>query len=97
LSSAGLSLNPTGNIDAIAKDIVLAVNYVTDVNADAHIHALLIFDTGIFCRELALDIHRAVDGAKNAGKIGKERIANGLDNSPLVGVNLTLQYLVMTG
>jgi hypothetical protein len=53
------ALQPGSNVDAVAIDAGLVVDYVTDIDADAELHAALRLDCGIALCHLGLDGGRA--------------------------------------
>src|ERR1700721_361783 len=55
----GNILQPCGDVDAVAEDVVVVDNDVADVNTDAKFDPLLLRRGGILLRHPALNLHRA--------------------------------------
>jgi hypothetical protein len=61
-------LQPYRHVDAVAVDVVILDDDVTDVDADAQGDPLGLRDFGIARSHAALDLHRALHGLHDAGK-----------------------------
>ena len=65
----GQRLEPRGDIDAVAKDVVAIDDDVADVDADTKIDPLLGRDTGIAFSHASLNVHGAPYRIDNAWKL----------------------------
>lgn len=66
----GNALKPSGNIYAVAENVVVIKNDVTDVNTDAKFDPLILRHTGVLFGNAALDLNctaRSIDGAGEFG------------------------------
>ena len=62
------------DIHAGAVKIVLFDNDITQVDADAESHPLVLRDGGIALRNLALDLYRAANGLDDAGELRDDTV-----------------------
>ena len=81
-NSARLSntLQPRGDIDAVAENIVVVKNDVTDVDADPEIDAVL-WEIHILTGHAALNLNRAASGIHRAGELHQQPVTGGLDDA----------------
>ena len=77
----GNSLQPGGNVDAIAKDIVVVDDDVADMDADPEFNPDIWRDVGILRGHGALNFDRAAGGIDGAGEFHQHAIAGGLDDA----------------
>jgi len=68
-----------GNIDAIAKDIVVVDDNITDVNADAKLNAIVLGRICILLGHAALNFDGASRCIDGTGKLDQHAIASCLD------------------
>ena len=69
------------NIDAVAKDIVVFDDDITDVNADAKFDPLVLRHIGILLGHAALDFDGAAYGIDGTGKLDEHAVAGILDDA----------------
>jgi hypothetical protein len=69
-----------GNIDAVAEDIIIIKNDVTDMNADAEFDPLILRHGGILLGHAALEFNRAAHCIDSAGKLDQHSVARSLDD-----------------
>ena len=74
-------LQPCGDVDAIAEDLIIIVDHVTEVDADTKLHTPLGLDRGIAFDHLPLNGHRALDRVQHAGELGQDAVAGGIDDT----------------
>ena len=68
------------NIDAVAEDIIIIKNDVTDMNADAEFDPLILRHGGILLGHAALEFNRAAHRIDGAGKLDQHSVARSLDD-----------------
>ena len=75
-------LEPCGNVDAIAEQIITGGDYVAHVNCDPQRKATI--DIGALSRgrKRLLDPHRAADGLDNARERSQQAVTRGLEHAP---------------
>ena len=80
-NTAGLCdpLEPRGDIDAVAENVVAFDEHVAEVDADAIADALLLWHVGVALGHHGLDRHRAFHGGDDGGKLQQHAIARRLD------------------
>ena len=84
----GKSLEPRGDVDALAVDIALLVhNHVTQIDTNAQLQRVT---TG---GELILNICSTSEGGNGASKFGQNAIARGFNQAPLVTAQVRLDNL----
>ena len=108
-SPNGQRFDARGDVHPVPIHVGLAMDHVTDMDADAHVDVALGGLRGIAGDDRALDLHRALGCLERAGKLDQEPIAGGLDlaaveqrelraqQSLLLGEQLQRQRLVMLG
>src|SRR4029077_2417079 len=75
------SLQPRGDVDAIAEDSIIIVDHVTEVDADTKLHTPLGLDRGIAFDHLPLNGDRALDRVQHAGELGQDAVSGGIDDT----------------
>ena len=75
--AAGLRdpLQSCGNVDAVAKDIVLVDDDVADMNTDAELDSEVLHHVRAMHRHAALDLHRTSYGVDSASELDQHTIA----------------------
>ncbi len=81
----GNTLQPSGNIDTVAEDIVLIENDITDVDADAELDPLILRRDGTLFGHTALDFNCTAHRIDGAGKLDQHSVTGCLDNAPTMG------------
>jgi len=82
----GQRFEPGGNIDAVAEDVAILDDDVTDIDAHAKFDAALFRYDGAAGDHLALQLDRAAHRVDDAGELGKEAVAGRLDDpTPMLG------------
>src|SRR4051794_888220 len=74
-------LKARGNIDAIAKDIVVVDDDIADVDTDPEFNPDTLRDVGVLHGHAALDLNRAAGGIDGAGKLDQHSVAGSLDDA----------------
>jgi hypothetical protein len=79
--AAGLRdpLQPRGDVDPVAKDIVVVDDDVTDMNADAEFDPVVLWHVGILPGHAALDFNRKARRIDCAGEFDQHAVAGRLD------------------
>ena len=78
----GQAFDAGGDVDAIAEDVAVLHHDVAEIDADAKPHLALRRQLLIRLREIALDLHRALDGGEDAAEFGQDAVAGGVANPP---------------
>ena len=73
-----------GDIDTIAKDVVVLDNHIAEVDADAELNPSRRRDIRVASRHPALDLGSAQDRIDNALEFDQHAVAGGLDNAAVV-------------
>ena len=84
----GERLHASGNVDAIAIDIALVDDDVTDVDADAEFDPPIFGNCSVALCHGALDFHGATNGIDRARKFDKSTVTCGLDDTAAMFRNL---------
>jgi hypothetical protein len=79
------ALKAGSNVDAIAEDVVVIENDVTDVNADAEFDPLILRHGGILLGHAALDFNRKAHRIDGAGKLDQHAVTGRLDDVASMG------------
>jgi hypothetical protein len=74
-------LQPRGDVDAIAKNIVLVNHDIADVNADAKFNPGILRYVGVLLSHSALDFDGATNCVYGAGELDQHAVAGSLDNA----------------
>jgi hypothetical protein len=77
----GEALQPSGDVDAVAKNVAVVQDDVADMNADPQFDPLGRRDIEIGAGHRQLDIDRATRGIDRAGKFRQHAVAGGLDDA----------------
>src|SRR6516162_1759165 len=77
----GQGFEPGGNVDAIAEDVAILDDDVTDIDAHAKFDAALCRSCGVAGDHLALQLDRTAHRVDNAGKLRKEAVASRFDDA----------------
>ncbi len=93
----GQPLQPVGDIDAVAMDVVALDNDVAEVDADAELDPLVRRHAGVSLCLGLLDLDRATQGVDHAGKLDQQAVAHGLDQASAVLVDLWLKQVLKVG
>src|ERR671934_43463 len=76
------SLQTRSDIDAVAVNILVVDDDVTDVETDAKLDTPFRRDLDVALGDLPLDVDRAAYRIDDAGKLDQDAIARGLDDAP---------------
>jgi hypothetical protein len=79
---SGDSLEPGGDVHAVAVDPVAFDKHVADMNADAKLHAPINGPGAVFRRERSLDFDGAAHGVHGTRKLGEKIVARRIDDAP---------------
>src|SRR5208282_5485812 len=77
----GDSLQPRGNVDAVAEDTIIVVDDIAEIDAHAKLHPPRGVDSGIAFDHLALDGDGALDRVHHAGELGQYTVAGSVDDA----------------
>jgi hypothetical protein len=80
----GQRLEPGGDIDAIAEQIVALDHDVAEIDADAEFEAPVLGQLGVAAGKLRLDLDRTSHGLDGACELGEHAIAGGTDDAAVV-------------
>jgi hypothetical protein len=81
----GNTLKAGSNVDAIAENVVVIENDVTNVNADAKFDPLILRHGGILLGHAALDFNRTAHRIDGAGKLDQHTVAGRLNDPASMG------------
>jgi hypothetical protein len=73
-----------GDVDPVAKDIIVSDDNITDVNTDAKFDPLILRHTGILLRHAALDFVGTSHGIDRAGELNKGAVSRILDDTSVM-------------
>jgi hypothetical protein len=79
------TLQPSRNVDAIAKDIVVVDNDIADMNADPVLNSDILRDVRVLRGHGTLDFDRAAGGIDRAAKFYQQAVTSGLDDAASMG------------
>jgi hypothetical protein len=84
--SAGIGqrLDPSGDVDAVAEEVVALDEHVAEIDADAQFDAAVRPDTRIPLGHRLLHRNCSAHRIDDAGKFHQQTVAGGLDNATLV-------------
>ena len=83
-AGVGDPLQPRGDIDAVAENIVVIDDDVADMDADAEFDPLRLGDVDIAHGHAALDLDRATDRIDGAAEFDQHAVAGGLDDAAAI-------------
>jgi hypothetical protein len=83
----GNAFQPGGDVDAIAKDIVVVYDDIADMDTDPVLNSDLLRDIGILRGHGALDFDRTAGRIDGAGKFHQQAVTGGLDDAAMMGSN----------
>ena len=94
--AAGLGerLEPRGDVDAVAVDVVALDDHVAEIDADPELDALVLGRIGVALGHAALDRERALYGVDHARELDQGAIAHQLDDAAVAGGDLGLDQLL---
>jgi hypothetical protein len=82
----GQRFKPGGNVDAVAEDVAILDDDVTEIDAHAKFDAALCRCCGVAGDHLALQFDRTAHRVDDAGKFHQQAVAGGLDDAtPMLG------------
>ena len=81
----GNAFQPCGNIDAVAENVVVIKNDVTDMDTDTKFDPLILRHTGVLFGNTTLNLDRASRRVHGAGELDQRAVAGGLDDAASVG------------
>ena len=80
----GQALEPGGDVDAVAEDVVVLDDHVAEIDADPELDPAGRRHVGVALGHPALDLGGALDGLDDARELDQHAIAAGLDDPALV-------------
>ncbi len=81
----GNTLQPSSDIDSVAKDIVVVNDDITNMDADAEFNSDILRDVGILRSHCALDFDGAAGGIDCAGEFHEHAVTCCLDDAASMG------------
>ncbi len=93
----GQTLQPVGDVDAVAVDVVALDDHVAEIDADAELKPAIGRNVGIALGLGALDLDRAAQRIDHAVELDQQPVAHGLDQPAVMGGDLRLEHLVQVG
>jgi len=82
----GQSFDPSGNVDAVAIEVVTLDDHIAEIDADAQFDAVVGADTNVPLGHRLLHRDRAPHRIDDAGKFHQQAVAGGLDDAaPVLG------------
>jgi hypothetical protein len=79
------ALKAGSNVNALAEDVIVIENDVTDVNADTEFDPLILRYGGILLGHAALDFNRMAHRIDGAGKLDQHAVTGRLDDVASMG------------
>ena len=86
----GKLLKPRGDIDAFAVPIRPLDDHLAEIDADAHVDALVLGEAGVPLRHSVLDVDGALNRVNNAPEFRQQPVAHELEDAAMVGRYLRL-------
>jgi hypothetical protein len=86
---------PRRDVDAVAVDPGLVVDHISQVETDAKPHAATLGHRLVALGHHGLDLDRALGGADDAGKLGQDTVAGGVDDAPPVPADQRQDHALM--
>jgi hypothetical protein len=77
----GQGLDPGGDVDAVAIEVVALDDYVAEIDADAHFDAVVRTGGGVPLGHRLLHLDRAAHRIDDAGEFDQQPVAGGLDDA----------------
>ena len=93
----GQRLQPRGDIDAIAEDVVAVDDDVADIDADAKVESLIGCNACVALRHAALHVDRAAHRIDDAREFHQQAVTGGLDDPAVVFGDLGIDKLPPVG
>jgi hypothetical protein len=84
LSGFGEPFDTYRNIDAIAENVVIIDDDVTDIDTDPKLDLVFRRHAGIALRHASLDVNGTIHGVHHAGKLQQKAVTGSLDDSAAV-------------
>jgi hypothetical protein len=78
----GDALQPRGDVDTVAEDIVPLEEYVAEMDTHAPFHSAIAGNARIALRRQLLQREGALDGTDHRGEFDQHAVAGGLDDPP---------------
>ena len=88
-------LQPRRDVDAVTVDPGLVVDHISQVDPDAKLHAATLGHLEIALGHQGLDLDRTLGGADDAGELGHDAIAGGVDDPPSVPADQRQDHALM--
>ena len=89
------TLEPGGDVDAIAKYISLLLENITQMNADTDVNLFALLVRGVVCSQLGMNRLGALHGMDDRGELDQEGITNSFDNMAMMVTHSLLDEAVM--
>jgi len=90
----GQGLDPRGDVDAVAIEVIALDDYVAEVDADAQLDAVVRREPLIPLGHRLLHLDRAAHRIDDAGKFHQQAVAGGLDDAAVVLGDLRIEELL---
>src|SRR5271165_6987004 len=82
------AFEPSRDVDPIADDVAILDEDIADIDADAELDATIRGQRRIAFRHCGLHLGRAARRVDDAGELGQEAVAGGVDDTAAMGGNL---------
>jgi len=92
-AGCGQALQPCGDVDALAEDVVAVGDHVAEVDPDAKAQAALLGEIQIALGHRVLDFAGTAHRVNDAGKFRQHAIAGGLDDTPVMLADFRINEL----
>jgi hypothetical protein len=76
----GKLLKPRGDVDPLAVPVSPVDDHLAEIDADAHVDAVVLGEASISLRHCALDVDGALDRVDDARKLGEKTVAHHLED-----------------
>ena len=80
-------LEARGDIDDFAEDIAARYDDVSDIDADAQEHLVIVGHASVAETDKVLDRQSAIEGGDRRGELQEHRISGGVDGAPAGGLD----------
>src|SRR4029079_5464838 len=84
IDAAGLgdALEPRGDVDSVAEQVIAFHHHVAEVHSDAELHPLVLGQRIVARLQRVLDLYGAAHRLRRARELGEHAVARGVDDAP---------------
>ena len=93
-AGVGELFEPCGDVDALAIAVVALDDHLAEIDADAHLNALIFRNVGVALGQSALQAHRAFDRIDDRAEFGQHAVAHQLEDAPVMARDLRLEQFL---